>query len=552
MLRLHVVPASGEAFDHPVVGESLVIGRSSQADLVLEDRFLSRRHARIFHRGDAWWVEDLGTRIGTLLNGVRLETPTPVAPGDTLQIAANVLTVLAPAEASGEAARLWKHSSSTGYFRPAAEILRESRPDVEPGEQALRRYAERLKLVNEVHQALARPISLKELLDLILDRVFEHLQPEEGAILLKKEPGELYRAASRTAPALEGAYLYSRTLVHEVAEKAMAALVVDALTDERFGGARSILDSGVRSLVAAPLLDAEGCLGMIALNSRLHVRQFSAEDLELLVSLASVAALRIRNVALAEDAAERRRLEGELALARQIQVALLPARLPEVPGYELHGGNVPSRGVSGDYYEVVERLGGEECVLMIADVSGKGLAASLLTACLEALAAEPIESGLPPEEICNRVCRRLYQRTSPERFATAFLAALEPRSGRMRYANAGHNPALLVHATGGVERLAATGLPLGLLPAVSYTARETHLAPGDLLLLYTDGIVEATNPEDEEYGLDRLIEACLRHRGGSLKELAHALEADLEAFVRGVPFADDRTLVLARRSVSWP
>jgi sigma-B regulation protein RsbU (phosphoserine phosphatase) len=196
---------------------------------------------------------------------------------------------------------------------------------------------------------------------------------------------------------------------------------------------------------------------------------------------------------------------------------------------------------------VVERLGGAECVLMISDVSGKGLAASLLTACLEALAAEPIELGLPPEEICDRVCRRLYQRTSSERFATAFLAVLEPRSGRLRYANAGHNPALLVHATGEVERLAATGLPLGLLPAVSYTAREVHLAPGDLLLLYTDGIVEATNPEDEEYGLDRLIAACLRYPGGSLKDLAHALEADLEAFVRGVPFADDRTLVLARR-----
>lgn len=231
-------------------------------------------------------------------------------------------------------------------------------------------------------------------------------------------------------------------------------------------------------------------------------------------------------------------------------MALLPARLPEVPGYELLGGNVPSRGVSGDYYLVVERLGGEECLLMVADVSGKGMAASLLTACLEALAAGPIEAGVPADKVCDQVSRRLYRRTGPERFATAFVAALEPAGGRLRYANAGHDPALVVRATGEVERLAATGVPLGVLPVAPYGVKEVTLAPGDMLVLYTDGIVEAGNPEEQEYGLDRLIEACLCHRGGSLQELARALETDLEAFAAGIPFADDRTLVLVRRNVS--
>jgi sigma-B regulation protein RsbU (phosphoserine phosphatase) len=336
----------------------------------------------------------------------------------------------------------------------------------------------------------------------------------------------------------------------------MAALVLDARQDARFAEAQSFIASGVRSLVAAPLLDGDGCLGMIALNSRAQVKQFSNEDLELLVSLAAIAALRIRNVALSEEAADRRRMKEELDLARQIQVGLLPARLPDFPGYELYGANLASRGVSGDYYLVTDRAvvdspaGGvsrRECVLMIADVSGKGITAALLAACLEALSAGPIEEGQPPDAICARIARLLYARTSAESFATAFLGVLEPESGRVRYANAGHNPALLLRASGAVEQVLATGTPLGVLPAARYPAAEVALAPGDCLVLYTDGIVEATNPADEEYGLERLVDSVVRHRGESLESLSRALDADLEAFANGVPFADDRTVVLARR-----
>jgi serine phosphatase RsbU (regulator of sigma subunit) len=437
-------------------------------------------------------------------------------------------------------------------FRPAADLLSAAQPAAAARDKPLDRYSERLEIMNDVHRALSRSISLAELLELILDRVFGHLRPEEGAILLRRGGGEFYRAATRSSGPHPGEFAYSRTLLHEVTEKGMAALVLDARQDARFAEAESFISSGIRSLVAAPLLDGEGCLGMIALTSRIEMKPFSNEDLELLVSLAAVAALRIRNVALAEEAAERRRMTQELALARQIQVALLPDRLPEFPGYELHGVNLASRGVSGDYYLVTERAAGgqsgRECVLMIADVSGKGMTAALVAACLEALSAGPIEEGLPPDAICTRIARLLYARTSAESFATAFLGVLEPASGRVRYANAGHNPALLVRVSGTIEQLVATGTPLGVLPAARYPASEIVLEPGELLVLYTDGIVEATNPADEEYGLERLVEAVARNRRAPLAELVRALDADLEAFASGVPFADDRTLVLARRA----
>jgi sigma-B regulation protein RsbU (phosphoserine phosphatase) len=263
-----------------------------------------------------------------------------------------------------------------------------------------------------------------------------------------------------------------------------------------------------------------------------------------------VAALRIRNVALTEEAAERRRLEEELKLARQIQVGLLPSELPDVPGYTFYGGNVPSRGVSGDYYKIVERRDGSEYVMVVADVSGKGIAASLLTASLEALSAGPIEVGQPAHDICSKVCRRLFHRTPPAKYATMFLGILEPETHAFTYTNAGHNPSLLVRADGRVEQLGPTGLPIGLMEVGNYTEAAIQFEPGDTLVLYTDGITEAENPQEEEYGLERLTRVCQQHRDKPLDQMAAEVNHHLDDFADGVPYADDRTLVLARRRAS--
>jgi sigma-B regulation protein RsbU (phosphoserine phosphatase) len=578
VFKLHIVPAEGAPFVHELRGDSLVIGRAAGCDLALADPFLSRQHSRFFRRGERLFVEDLGSRNGTQVNGRPVHGPTELAPGDAIQISGSILTFVppggprasgGPAAAAAGGGEALGDGPGDGGFDNTVFLRRESAADLLQqqtagaaaaaalSDEALRRHAERLKLLNEVHQALGRSLTLDALLELILDRVFDHLRPEQGVIFLKRPGGQLERAASRAVDAAQAEsveLLASRSLAREVADRGAAALVLDAQTDVRLAGAESIMISGVRSLLAAPLLEREGTLGMIVLGSKVAVRQFNEEDMDLLVSVASVAALYIRNLALAEEAAERRLLAEELALARRIQIALLPPSLPDLPGWELYGANTPSRGVSGDYFAVVTRTAGaggtagaRECVLMVADVSGKGMAASLLTASLEAFAAGPIEDGLPPDEICAKLSRLLYRRTPPEKYATAVVAAINLDTGLLRYANAGHNPPLVVRAAGTVEELAATGVPIALLPAAAYEAAEIHLAPGDSLLLYTDGIVEANDPEAEEYGNDRLANLCRRHSQSSCADLAAALDADLESFVRGIPFADDRTLVMARR-----
>ena len=539
------MPAQGTPFDHEVTGDRLVIGRSSSSDLPLADRFLSRHHARIVRDGERYLVEDLGSRNGTLLNGTPVTAPAPLGPGDEIRISGSVLTVRDPAEEDGSSI------ASHTVFRPVAELLAQeaSRASAPTDRHDLERYAARLRLLNDVHRALGSALAQHELHDLILDRLFEHLRPDQGGIYLFTSAGKLELAASRSRGGGLPRLLQSQSLIREVTEKKLGALVLDAQTDARFAAAHSMLAAGIRSLLAAPLLAEDGtALGMVILHSNAAVKLFSEEDLELLVSLASVAAMRLRNIALAEEAAQRRVLEEELGLARRIQERLLPAELPQLAGWQIHGHNTPSRHVSGDLYQAVPQREGTACAVMIADVAGKGVAASLLAASVEALAAGALEDGLPPPEACARISRLLYQRTPQEKYATAFLAVVEAGGGRVEYANAGHNAGLLVRAGGGVERLGPTGVPLGALPNVSYRGATVELAPGDTVVLYTDGITEATNDAEEELGIERLIDLCRERRDDSVEALAGAIGEAVATFAGGRPRGDDQTLLLLRRT----
>jgi serine phosphatase RsbU (regulator of sigma subunit) len=552
ILLLTVEQSAGEAFERRLEGKSFTIGRSSRADLVLADAMLSREHARIYREGDAWNIMDLKSRNGTRLNGESVTGPRRIGHQDvvtlggcTLTVAAGPGEVLTPSSSSGA-------MRGVSLLRPASDILKENALHMKALASAdqiqLRRFAERLQALIEINQALARIVALDELLELILNRAFRLLKPEEGAVFLTRQDGSVYRAVGRPVAAEGQALFASKTLSEEVVAKGQAALVQDAQVDERFSASDSVAESGVHSLIAAPFLDPDGsALGMIALCSRSTARQFQEDDLDLLTSLASVAALRIRNVALAEEAVVRHRLDDEIALARAIQVALYPKSIPQPPGYEIVAFNLPSRTVSGDLFQVLTRKEGQEFVLFVADVSGKGIGAALLTASLEALCAAPIEAGRSPEQVFSRASTLLHRRTSPEKYATALLAVLRPQSGKIRYANAGHNPGLLVREGGSLQSLQATGVPLGMFPKAGYRCESLSLNFGDTLVLFTDGIVEARNPEGEEYGSERLERVVVEHRKDSARDLAKAIEEDLDAFIKGVPFADDRTMVILRR-----
>jgi serine phosphatase RsbU (regulator of sigma subunit) len=521
----------GETFERLLERGPQVVGRSPRADLQIRDSLLSREHARLLQDGRGWQVEDLGSHNGTFLNGSRIGHPARLLPGDVLSLGGTQMAV-------GGAGPAPDGRGLTGtFFRPASQLL-DRRLDGQEAKDAdkLRAQVARMRVLLDVHQALSRPITLDQL-----------LKPAEAAIYMKRGNGAAACAASRSREGGRRSPFFSTHLFGEVAEKAMAAYVPDVSSDARFADAQSIIGAGVRTMLAAPLLDVQGSLGMMVLVSGAGTRGFTEEDLELLVPLASAAALRIRNVALNEEAVERRRLADQMALAREIQQGLLPERLPELEGWVLHAVNRPSDVVSGDFYSAQLRGEPPELALMIADVAGKGVTASLLTASLEALCAGPLEAGLEPGEVFARVSAQLLRRTPPERYATALLVVLDPSTGRLRFASAGHLPALVVERGGGHRRLRARGFPLGLVPDSEYEQGEDLLAPGETLVLFTDGFTEACNQAEEELGEACLVEVCARSAESPLAEVVARIEEKVAAFTAGAPLSDDRTLVLLRR-----
>jgi len=307
-----------------------------------------------------------------------------------------------------------------------------------------------------------------------------------------------------------------------------------------------VSDAGRR----VPLVGRDGRqAGVILLGERLSEEPYSKEDRRLLTSVASQAALALENIRLAEQIALRleaeRRSAVELELAKEVQSRLLPRRVPRLQTLDCAGHCLQARAVGGDYYDFLE-LGGGQVGLVLADIAGKGIAGALMMANLQANLRS--QSGLAREDLRGMLCRlnqSLCESIAAHRYATLFFGCYDDKTRRLRYTNCGHNPPILLRADGSVERLAATATILGTFDGWDCSVAETILAPGDALLLYSDGITESRNGEDNEFGEARLLETLRRHRHADAPALVAAILEAVREFSAGEQ-ADDITLVAAR------
>jgi sigma-B regulation protein RsbU (phosphoserine phosphatase) len=280
-------------------------------------------------------------------------------------------------------------------------------------------------------------------------------------------------------------------------------------------------------------------------ESRRGVGPFGASDRRTLALFANQAAIALENARLHRHALEKERLERELELAAEIQRQILPVRFPDVPGFELLGWNRPARTVGGDYYDLRSFDGG--VALAVADVTGKGIGAALLVSTLHSALHLLLDRvGLGPE-LLERLNRHILESSGSNKFITVLLAQLDTATGELAYLNAGHNPGLVLGADGGLAQLEPGGIPLGLFAGSTYRAGHLALAAGDLVCLYTDGITECSSPNDEEFGMERLIECLVETREAPLGEVAACIDRRTRDFAAGLPQLDDQTLVLLRR-----
>ncbi|PYQ66380.1 MAG: hypothetical protein DMF54_08045 [Acidobacteria bacterium] len=277
-----------------------------------------------------------------------------------------------------------------------------------------------------------------------------------------------------------------------------------------------------------------------------RVLDFTPGDARLLSLFANQASAAIETTRLHREAIEKERIERELELAAAIQRQLLPRELPHTPGFELAGSTLPTRQVGGDYFDWFPlsdgRLG-----FVVADVSGKGIPAALLVSTVHAAIHLQIDASETIVDLVSRIDRHLQRFSPAHKFLTLFFGLLETGGDLVRYVSAGHNPALIARSGGVIDRLSATGVPLGLLPRGSWREETAPLHKGDLLCVYTDGFTEATNGDDEEFGLERLEQGVRSRRTLPTRQISDALYGEVASFAAGIPQYDDQTLLIIKR-----
>ena len=437
-VRVPGEPARRIRLDRPV----LTLGRSSTNDVPLADRTLSRVHARLEVSDTAIRLVDLGSRNGTSLNGSRIGDPAVLEAGDRIQLGETLIDVLEESTTRVVIEGMDETSKKTTFLQSSKDLLRPHKQawDSKLGAEELARLNASLRMLNEISVELLGDIPLQKLLELILEKTFTFLQPDRGLLMLADESGELKAEKVKYAPGVDPSDIrLSKTLIQSVVDKKNGVLLIDAATDAGLGAAESIRIQGITSCMAAPLFVEDKVIGLIYLEVRLGRKSFSEEDLRLLTSLANTSAIKIQNLRLQEGAAARQRIEREMALAWDIQRRHAAGGRAVLPHTEILGRTIPSRTVSGDYYDFYER-GDKTLDVVVADVCGKGMGASLLAASVQSAFQVWAGENFPPGQALLAPERPRVPPHEPREVRHVHPRALRPRVRRGRLHERGPQP----------------------------------------------------------------------------------------------------------------
>jgi sigma-B regulation protein RsbU (phosphoserine phosphatase) len=556
MPKLYIYPKKGDSFNFTIDRPEISIGRSPDNTLAVPDPFCSGRHAIIVSAGDRFFVRDNNSKNGVFVNGKRVAGEAEVRPGDEILVGSTRVSFDQEILTHVEILDTPESSSGLSMAVPLQDILKP--PEVQTTIRAairdtdlasLRSEQRVLGVMKEVSQALILHKPLGELLEHIMDLICQNLPMDRGVLLLKEgNPIQLIPKVIRVnnKNLLNQRFLLSRSIVNMAFQDQLAVLSSDAATDPRFMSHDSIIRSNIHSAMCAPLWNNQEVIGIVYADRVSLMDQFSEEDLKMLTLLSNLAAIKIENARLIEKALEQERMAKELDLAAQIQRDFLPKASPPLEHFEIHGINVPCQQVGGDYFDYIP-IAPELLGLVIADVSGKGVSASLLMASLRASLHAEVTSRHRLEDMAKKLNAFVCHSSGTSSFITFFYGELNTATGEMRYLNAGHNPPVIINARGRLDRLEACGLCLGMFPASEYECRSARVEAGDAALLYTDGITESRNKVKEEYGEERLIDFVRLHLDQPAAKIIEGLRADLAAFTQSPDFADDMTIVLVKR-----
>ena len=511
------------------------VGRKVDKDLVIADPRVSRDHAQIMQEGQDFFIEDLGSKHGTFVNGERIQRQ-KLERGDRLEFGArdSAYILFNPAHATSNTAREFLSQISViGGIKPESTEL------------------ETLRLFLEAARKLNTAGVLDEILITMLDVTLQLTRAERAYVFLKDEEGNLRLQAGRNAK--KEPLLDDKTISHSILEESMRSnsefLLTDTSRSLDLAGRQSIVAYDLRTVVCIPLRKlqvqatrdaqtpvpsvAAQAMGVLYVDSRFASRDISGVSHDILHAIATEAASLIENARLVQAEEESRRYQQELSIAASIQQRLMQVKIPEVPFARLKGKNLSCKEIGGDFFDAVNTK--EGLAVVLADVSGKGVSAALLASTLQGMIYSHLSAGMPLLNVVTAVNRFFTEKMGGEKYATVLLARLR-RDGELEYVNCGHVPPLLV-CGGEVMRPPHGNVPVGLLPDATFESATCQMKSGDRFILVTDGVTEAENPQGDFFEDFRLEAAAAK------SPTLEGIFSAVTEFCSGNPLSDDCTVV---------
>ena len=558
MANLYIYPKTGEPSTFPLGQRQVTIGRSAANDIVLSDQFSSGCHAVVVPTERGYALIDQGSKNGTFVNGRRVTGEIDLARGDEVLIGSTRFYFDKDFQPSVETVEGTTFTHSSNTIVQVKDLLKKPRTAGTPlktpgGGLDLERLQQDQKIIavmGDVSQALIYHMPLERLLDHIMDVLIQHLPMDRGVLMLKDEETQalepkvvrVQNVALRTQ-----SIFVSQTIVKTALERNSAILISDIQADEGLRAQVSVVQAQIHSAMCVPLWNNQDIIGLIYCDRASLIEQFTEDDLRLLTLLANLAAVKIENAKLIEREKDAEKIRQEIELAVQIQKNFLPREEPDFAPFEISGSARACRRVGGDYYDYIA-IDKDRLALVVADVSGVGVSASLLMASLRGALHEKFPGTADLSELAAKLNDFVYTSSDSHLFVSFFLAILDRTRDGMTYVNAGHNPPLLQGRKGPGRFLESTGPCLGMFPAQTFAEEKLAIGPGDVLCLYTDGIVETRKGEHDEYGYDRLAERVKALGGLPAREIMDKIFEDVFTFSGCAEAGDDMTLVIVKRN----
>lgn len=562
MAHLTIVQGGEVGKVYPLDGERWVMGRSPECDLVIDVAAVSRRHVILTKEKGLFFVQDLGSRNGTYINGHRVEDRGPLRSGDRMLICDILFEFLdeaAPPKLAGEEP---EHASLLSPLLSDAEEDMDATSqimatfDVSRGAGTIWQMSAKpevqLQALVEISNNLGNTLSVKEILPKILDSLFKiFVQADRGFVVMRPRPdAPLAPVATKARKASDEEKMrVSRTIVNKAMQDKRAILSADASTDERFGMAQSIADFQIRSLICAPMIASNGeSLGVIQIDTNNQMSRFTDLDLQVLAGIANQAAIALDNARMHQEALTQVALQRDMEVAKQMQRTLLPNHSPEIDGYHFFAFYESAYQVGGDYYDYVS-LPDNRVAVVVGDVAGKGVPAALLMAKLSSDVRQWLTIEPNPAKALGKINQIFSGYGWDDRFVTMVIAVIDGHKNQLTLVNAGHMPPMLRNAAGEVTEIGGeqAGLPVGVVDDFEFDSYQHDLAPGDLVTLFTDGFSEAMNSQRELYGLERMAK-IIGGKDVQSMEIGNHLLADVREFAGDFPQSDDMCLVCVGRA----